>query len=79
MAGATNSAHWGVEDPAAATGDDDAKRAAFLHAYAVLQRRINLLVNLNPKAPDRMATEQQLRTIGEVNSCTGALDFGATG
>ena len=58
-------AHWGIEDPAAVTGDDDAKRVAFLRAFVVLQRRINLLVNLNPKALDRMATEQELQTIGE--------------
>jgi arsenate reductase len=58
-------AHWGVEDPAAVTGGDDAKRAAFLNAFSVLQRRINLLVNLNPKALDRMVTEQELRTIGK--------------
>lgn len=59
-------AHWGVEDPAAATGDEDAKRAAFLRAFALLQRRINLLTNLNIRALDRIVTEQQLRTIGEV-------------
>lgn len=58
-------AHGGVEDPAAVTDGDDAKRAAFLHAFAVLQRRINLPVNLNPKALDRMATEQELHTISE--------------
>jgi arsenate reductase len=58
-------AHWGIDDPAAVTGDDDAKRAAFLRAFAVLQRRISLLTNLNVKALGRIATEQQLRTIGK--------------
>ncbi|ODT86186.1 MAG: protein-tyrosine-phosphatase [Nitrosomonadales bacterium SCN 54-20] len=58
-------AHWGVDDPAAATGDDDAKRAAFLRAFSVLQRRINLLVSLNPCAVDRLATEQELQAIGK--------------
>ena len=58
-------AHWGVDDPAAATGDDDAKRAAFLRAFSVLQRRINLLVSLNPSAVDRLATEQELQAIGK--------------
>jgi arsenate reductase (thioredoxin) len=43
-------AHWGVEDPAAAAGDDDAKRAAFLRAFSVLKRRINLLASLHPTA-----------------------------
>jgi arsenate reductase len=58
-------AHWGVEDPAAVTGNDDAKRAAFLKAFAVLQRRIDLLTNLKMSALNRIATEQQLRTIGK--------------
>jgi arsenate reductase len=58
-------AHWGVEDPAAAAGEEDAKRAAFLHAFTVLQRRINLLLNLNPAALDRMAMQSELQAIGE--------------
>lgn len=58
-------AHWGVEDPAGAAGDEHAKRAAFLHAFSVLQRRINLLLNLNPTALDRVAMKQELKTIGE--------------
>lgn len=58
-------AHWGVEDPAGGVGDSDAKRAAFLHAFSVLQRRINLLVNLDPGAVTRMAMRQELQAIGE--------------
>lgn len=58
-------AHWGVDDPAAATGDEDTKRAAFLRAFSVLQRRINLLVSLNPSAVDRLVMEQELQAIGK--------------
>ena len=58
-------AHWGVEDPAAAAGDDDAKRAAFMRAFATLQKRIALLVNLRLEALDQMAMEQRLRQIGK--------------
>ena len=58
-------AHWGVEDPAAQTGDDDAKRAAFMRAFSLLQKRIALLVNLRLEALDRMASEQHLRQIGQ--------------
>ena len=57
-------AHWGVEDPAAVTGDDDTRRAAFLKAFSVLQKRIALLASLRPELLDRMATEQKLRQIG---------------
>ena len=58
-------AHWGVEDPAAVTGDDDARRAAFMRSFSVLQKRIALLVSLRLEALDRMATEQRLKQIGK--------------
>ena len=58
-------AHWGVEDPAGVAGDGDAKRTAFLHAFSVLQRRINLLLNLDPGAVARMAMRRELQAIGE--------------
>ena len=57
-------AHWGVEDPAAATGNDEVRRAAFMSAFAVLQKRISLLTNLRLEALDRMAMEQRLKQIG---------------
>jgi arsenate reductase (thioredoxin) len=58
-------AHWGVEDPAAASGDDDAKRAAFIRAFATLQKRIALLVSLRLEALDQIAMEQRLKQIGQ--------------
>jgi arsenate reductase len=58
-------AHWGVEDPDAATGDNDAKRAAFMRAFATLQKRIALLASLRLEALDQMAMEQRLRQIGK--------------
>jgi len=33
-------AHWGVEDPAHATGTEEVIEAAFMHAYRVLRARI---------------------------------------
>ena len=57
-------AHWGVEDPAAATGDDENKRAAFKSAFAILQKRIALLAKLRLESLDRLVTEQRLRQIG---------------
>ena len=58
-------AHWGVEDPAAVTGDDATKRAAFLKAFSLLQKRIALLTSLRLEALDRIAAEQQLKLIGK--------------
>lgn len=56
-------AHWGVPDPAAVTGDDSAKRAAFLQAYTVLARRIDILRGLRLEALDRLAAERRIRKI----------------
>lgn len=58
-------AHWGVEDPAAVAGDYETRCAAFMKSFAVLQKRIALLVNLPLRSIDAMATEQQLRLIGK--------------
>lgn len=39
-------AHWGVEDPAKATGTDAEIDAAFVHAYTTLRRRIEAFLAL---------------------------------
>lgn len=57
-------AHWGVEDPAAITGDESVRRRAFLNAYTVLRTRIQLFVNLPVASLDRLALTQRLRDIG---------------
>ena len=57
-------AHWGVEDPAAVVGSEEARRAAFLRAFTVLQKRIALLTSLRLELLDRMAATQQLSRIG---------------
>ena len=58
-------AHWGVEDPAAATGTDDEKRRAFGSAFRILRRRIELLVNLPMQALDRLAIKRNLDAIAK--------------
>ena len=58
-------AHWGVEDPATATGTDAEIDAAFETAYLILRKRIEafLALNLNRfKTPEALA--QQLEKIG---------------
>jgi arsenate reductase len=39
-------ANWGVDDPAAVTGSEDAKRLAFQEVYTVLSSRIDKLLDL---------------------------------
>ena len=48
--GSRSTAHWGVEDPAAAEGDDDSKRKAFLNAFTTLRRRIELFLSSSAAA-----------------------------
>ena len=38
--------HWGVEDPAHATGTDEEVDAAFMQAYLILRARIEAFLNL---------------------------------
>ena len=58
-------AHWGVEDPAAVEGDDEAKRKAFLRAFTTLRRRIELFLSLPHGKMDKLALSQRLSTIGK--------------
>ncbi|MCW1931876.1 arsenate reductase ArsC [Pararhodobacter zhoushanensis] len=59
--GAPKRAHWGLPDPAAVTGSDADKAAAFADAYGVIARRMAALVALDPAAADYDA---QLKAIG---------------
>lgn len=58
------SAHWGIPDPAAVEGDDEAKRRAFRDAFSRLQRRISLLVNLPVQSLDKLSLQKELGEIG---------------
>lgn len=58
-------AHWGVEDPAAVAGSDEAKRKAFLKAFTQLATRITLLMNLPIERLGRMALRERLEEIGK--------------
>lgn len=58
------SAHWGIEDPAAAEGSDDEKRRAFFHAFNFLQRRISLFLALPHDKLDRIVLKEKLDNIG---------------
>ena len=58
------SAHWGVEDPAAVTGGDERKRAAFASAAEILERRIERLIELPIEQLDAQALRAKVREIG---------------
>jgi hypothetical protein len=57
-------AHWGTPDPAAVEGTDEQKRKAFLDAYAVLRRRVELLASLPLDKLDGLALQERISEIG---------------
>lgn len=58
------SAHWGVPDPAAATGTEAEKRLAFAEAYRMLSQRISSFASLPLASIDRLALKRRLDEIG---------------
>lgn len=58
--------HWGVEDPAHATGSDDDIDAAFMQAYRILRTRIEafLALPLDTLKHDRARLKAELDRIG---------------
>jgi arsenate reductase len=62
--GAPVTAHWGIEDPAAAEGTDADKRHAFRRAFDLLESRIQALIDLPVETFDRAGLQQRLKEIG---------------
>jgi arsenate reductase len=57
-------AHWGVPDPAAATGSEAEIRFAFADALRMLTNRINIFVSLPLEKLDRLSLQRKLAEIG---------------
>ncbi|MFZ1415051.1 MAG: arsenate reductase ArsC [Defluviicoccus sp.] len=57
-------AHWGVPDPALATGTTAEIAAVFADTYRMLERRIDIFVNLPMKSLDRLSLQKRLDEIG---------------
>lgn len=62
-------AHWGVEDPAHATGTDEAIDAAFVKAYRILRGRIEALfaLPLRTLERDESALKAAMDKIAQIN------------
>jgi arsenate reductase (thioredoxin) len=57
-------AHWGVPDPAAATGSEAEVRLAFADAFRMLNNRISVFVSLPIRSLDKLTLQRQLDSIG---------------
>jgi arsenate reductase len=58
-------AHWGIADPAAATGTPDEIERAFREAFVALDRRISLFLALPLSTLDKLALKKEIDRIGQ--------------
>jgi arsenate reductase (thioredoxin) len=63
-------AHWGIEDPAAAEGTELERQAAFATAFRCLRNRIDAFVSLPLPSIDRLSLGTKLREIGRTDGAT---------
>ena len=61
------SAHWGIPDPAAASGTQSEIAAAFADAYRMLTDRISIFVNLPIATLDKLSLQNRLDRIGRTD------------
>ena len=60
------SAHWGVEDPVKAEGNEAERRLAFAEAYRMLKNRISAFISLPLSSLDRLSLKKKLDDIGKL-------------
>ncbi len=63
-------AHWGVPDPAAATGTATEVALAFKDAYRMLHQRIAIFASLPLASLDRLSLQSRLKEIGRSEGAT---------
>lgn len=67
-------AHWGIEDPAAAEGSDIDKERAFVGAFKFLRNRILPFLALPTAALDAAALTERLSAIGRLEGATAKVE-----
>jgi arsenate reductase (thioredoxin) len=63
-------AHWGIPDPAEATGSQAEIALAFKDAYRLLNQRIGIFTALPLRSLDRLSLQIKLRDIGNMEGST---------
>ena len=66
-------AHWGLPDPAKATGTDAEIAFAFKDTYRMLNQRIGIFTALPIKSLDQFSLQKRLRDIGRMEGATGRV------
>ena len=63
-------AHWGLPDPAAATGNEAEVRLAFADTFRMLNNRISIFVSLPLRSLDTLSLQKQLDSIGKTKDAS---------
>jgi arsenate reductase len=63
-------AHWGIADPAEATGTAAEVSLAFKEAYRLLGQRISIFTALPLRSLDQLSLAHRLKQIGEMEGAT---------
>jgi arsenate reductase (thioredoxin) len=66
-------AHWGIADPAEATGKPAEIALAFKEAYRLLNQRIGIFTALPLRSLDRLSLQNKLRDIGRMEGSTAKV------
>lgn len=69
-------AHWGVPDPAEATGSDAEIALAFKDAYRMLERHIGIFAAQPIKSLDQLTLQRRLRDIGRIEGVAMVAEVG---
>jgi arsenate reductase len=67
-------AHWGIEDPAAAIGTEVERETAFVTALRYLRNRVSAFAALPIASLDRLSLANRLRDIGQMDGATRLID-----
>ncbi len=59
-------AHWGVPDPAEVEGNENSRMLAFREAFAALEKRVKIFVNLPIASLDRFKLQGKLDELGRL-------------
>jgi arsenate reductase len=63
-------AHWGIEDPAAAEGTELERERAFVQAFRYLRNRVTAFLSLPIAKLDRLALTREVQNIGKSEGST---------
>ena len=71
--GQPKTAHWGIADPAEATGTPAEIALAFKEAYRMLFQRIGIFTALPLRSLDKLSLQGKLRDIGQMEGSTARV------